>query len=608
MAATTNRKKTTKARKPAGKTSRVIASKKKFSFSPGQRLAVYTVAVLALVGVGYLLYNASRNYLAQATAFQYVGTHPQASTETTERAKNMETLAAWNGKIYAGYGDWDANTGPMSVTPFDPATGKFAATPEYVASTEAVEIFKVLNDKLYAVHVDPRGSANPAYSVASNATGVPVWTDAIGKLGLTHTYGLTQGNSASEMFISGQLDEGSATNEVAKVFRTTDGGATWTESLSAPSRGGYNRMMFIGKLGTKIYAQRLSTADFNSTDPQSQAWVFDGSRWASATPIRAYMPYRAEEFAGTIVTQSTNRGGALLSYDGRTTTAVRSNLMDYTIGADGYLYALNYEYKSEGVAMLVARTKDLVTWENITYAPWGSQSIAYLNNVLYVGTNDSKLYRAEINPNIIDSTPPSVTLNAPATGTTITASPRTLISANAADAAGISRVEFYVGEFRVGTSYSIASAIGHAKDAGAWPDSYYNLWDGSGVPAGTHQLKAIAYDSYGNSRATPSVTVIVPEGLTPPDATAPTVTITAPQANAKGIRKSVSISATATDNVGLAYMEILVDGRTVATQTSTSGSLSAFNVPVSKGSHTIVVVAKDKAGNTSQATRTFSSR
>ncbi len=600
-------KKTTKSRKTtATRKNGVIASKKRFSLSSKQRFSAFVVAIFVIAGVGYFGYGALRNFQAQATAFEYVGTHPQASTETTDRAKSIKSLINWNGKIYSGYGDWDANTGPVSISPFDPATGKFSTTPEFVSETEAIEIFKVINKKLYAVHVDPRGGWGATYSVADNSSGTPTWQNIQGRIPYTHTYGITAGFSPSEMFISGQSDEGSATNEVAKIYRTTDEGATWTQSLSVPSRGGFNRMMLIAKFNNKIIAQSYSSTDFNGAGVQSTAWSWDGSRWASANPIAASLPYDATEFAGKLILKSSSTGGSLLAYDGRTTTTARSSITDYVVGDDGYLYTLGYQgYGSS--SLVITRTKDLTTWENISYAPAQASAIGYLDNTLYVGTRDSKLYKAAINPNVIDSTAPTVSLLSPSNGVTIGPS-YSLLAATASDSAGIDRVEYYVDSQMVGVTTTTSWLMHSDGLTNPYPNSYGSKWNGVGVPAGSHQFKAIAYDPYGNATSTAPITINVPEGLTPPDNTPPTVSVAYPSATTRNIRGSLTITGTATDNSKLAYMEIQLDGKTIAFQNSTSGTITSVKTPVLKGSHTIIVIAKDAAGNSSQATRTFSSK
>ncbi len=551
------------------------------------------VVVLGFGAIGFGLQQLSR-----ATVFQLVGVHPQAKLQSvTSSGMQLKSLSAWNGKIYAGYGDWQKNTGPVSMTPYDPTTNSFAATPEFVADTESVDITNVIGSKLYNLHVDPKSHNGAAYSVADASSGKPVWTNVY-KPTVTHAYGMTVGNSPSELFIAAQLDEGSSTNEVSKVFRSTDGGATWSESLSVPSRGGYNRMMLIAKFGDKIYAQNTSTTDFNSSNLENRAWIFNGSSWSKVTPITgAAQPYKGGEFAGKMLALTSPQGGSMLSFDGRTTTTVRSSVKDYKVHSDGYLYAITYNNGTQAVM----RTKDLTNWEFIAETPNTSQSLAILNNTLYVGTSDSELYKAVIDPQTKDSTPPTASLVAPASGYTVAL--RNYFAANASDASSIDRVEFYVGSSLIGSSSRKAQHISTTEQA-PYPGSYTVFWNGQYVAPGSYNLKAIAYDLYGNSTETSSVPITVPAGLYPADTEKPIVTIMTPREGDR-LRKNVWVSASATDNNGVNSMDVIIDGVTV--ETTTYNNVSKTHT-LAKGSHTLIVRATDRAGNVAESVRTFTTR
>ena len=82
-----------------------------------------------------------------------------------------------------------------------------------------------------------------------------------------------------------------------------------------------------------------------------------------------------------------------------------------------------------------------------------------------------------------------------------------------------------------------------------------------------------------------------------PDVTAPVATMTAPAAGAQ-VSGSVALSATATDNVGVAGVTFRVDGIAVGPEDATAPYSFAWNtVTASNGSHTLTAVARDAAGN-----------
>ena len=90
---------------------------------------------------------------AQSATFQLLGTHPDAAAQGSADGKVLTTLEALNGKMYVGYGDYGANTGPINIRAWDPATESF--TPSRLTSlTESIWTYRLLNGKLYAPNND----------------------------------------------------------------------------------------------------------------------------------------------------------------------------------------------------------------------------------------------------------------------------------------------------------------------------------------------------------------------------------------------------------------------------------------------------------------------
>src|SRR4051812_25423164 len=93
---------------------------------------------------------------AHAATFTLVATHPEVAAQTTSYGNLIATLKPFNGRLYAGYGDYNANTGPIAVRAYDPALGGFT-DPMLSSATEAIYIYRNLNNKLYAPNIDTRG-------------------------------------------------------------------------------------------------------------------------------------------------------------------------------------------------------------------------------------------------------------------------------------------------------------------------------------------------------------------------------------------------------------------------------------------------------------------
>jgi len=90
------------------------------------------------------------------------------------------------------------------------------------------------------------------------------------------------------------------------------------------------------------------------------------------------------------------------------------------------------------------------------------------------------------------------------------------------------------------------------------------------------------------------------------DTTKPTVSMTAPSNNASVNGASTTVSATATDNVGVVGVQFKLDGANVGAEDMTpSGSTYSITwdtTAVSNGTHTLTAVARDAAGNTQTST------
>jgi hypothetical protein len=82
------------------------------------------------------------------------------------------------------------------------------------------------------------------------------------------------------------------------------------------------------------------------------------------------------------------------------------------------------------------------------------------------------------------------------------------------------------------------------------------------------------------------------------DTTPPTVSITAP-ANGATVSSTATITASASDNVGVASVQFFVDGNAIgAPVTSSPYSVAWDTTPVSNAAHTLTATARDAAGNT----------
>jgi chitodextrinase len=123
--------------------------------------------------------------------------------------------------------------------------------------------------------------------------------------------------------------------------------------------------------------------------------------------------------------------------------------------------------------------------------------------------------------------------------------------------------------------------------------------DTSLTPGTTYSYVVTALDAAGNISAA-SNTVSVTTST--PDTVAPAISFGAPLAN-QTVSGTVAVSATASDNVGVAGVQFKVDGANVgAEDTAAPYGFSWNTATASNGVHTLTATARDSAGNMTTAT------
>jgi chitodextrinase len=189
-----------------------------------------------------------------------------------------------------------------------------------------------------------------------------------------------------------------------------------------------------------------------------------------------------------------------------------------------------------------------------------------------------------VNITVADATAP--TISAVASGSlTQTSATVTWTTNEASD----SQVE-YGPTTAYGTSSTLATAKVTSHSVGL-----------SGLTASTtYHYQVKSKDAAGNlaTSADATFTTAAPTG----DTTKPTVSLTAP-ANGATVSATTAVTATASDNVGVAGVQFKLDGTNLgAEDTAAPYSFSWDTTTVNNGSHTMTAVARDAAGNVQTAT------
>lgn len=321
---------------------------------------------------------------AHPDSVELLSMHPWAVQQKSTVGKSIQTLIAWQGKLYAGYGDYGANTGPITLAAFDPELRTFDS--QWVANTEAILNFRPIRGRLFAPAIDRKSYAIPGDYSVLDANGV--WRDSnCGST--THAYDIVT-LTGNDLWVVGSQDVR------ATAFRSTDDGATWKPALKDTAITGnpddFARFYFAGVYNGKLY---LQARDFyGSLHPTSH--VFDGTNWTQGPDLfpgaRGSLGWRPDTFAGRMLYRSWEPGRStpLRSFNGSEVTWVDSMWVRDVVIENGYCYAL---VDSGYGTITIERTADLRSWTRIGRVPWECISLAVIAGQYYLGTSDSKILR-----------------------------------------------------------------------------------------------------------------------------------------------------------------------------------------------------------------------
>ena len=180
-----------------------------------------------------------------------------------------------------------------------------------------------------------------------------------------------------------------------------------------------------------------------------------------------------------------------------------------------------------------------------------------------------------------DTVEPTVSLTAPSSGATVSGT-SVSVSANASDNVGVVGVQFKLDGANIGSEDTTAP--------------YTVTWNTTGTPNGSHALTAVARDAAGNQKDSSALTVNVSNSSG--DTTQPTVSLTAPSSGASVSGSSVTISANASDNVGVVGVQFKLDGANIGSEDTSAPYTVIWNTTATpNGSHALTAVARDVAGN-----------
>lgn len=324
--------------------------------------------VAALASVALVFTATPATAVGSATLF---AAHPSIATQSTYAGTSINDMAVKGGRLYLGYGDYGANTGPIDIATVDLTTG--ATGVQGTAPTEAIHAYRTFGGNLIAPWTDPKGcgTCTPVNGGYTTDTGVDVHT-----FQAEHLYDYTE-LGTSRFLVGSRAYVGGA------AVWQSDNGGPWREVLventGAPSASNYDRYYWALTLDGKVYVQAEHT--------NFKMRVWDGRRWATSRAnidgITAASDI--EVFKGRAYFQGSTFNGKAVNASGLGITPI-----DF-YNAGEWLYAVN-------MAGDLRRTTGNGTWQDMgrVTVPASVRSVAVSGGHVYVGTATGLVYRVTL--------------------------------------------------------------------------------------------------------------------------------------------------------------------------------------------------------------------
>ena len=309
--------------------------------------------------------------------------HPYAVLQPTTTGQDLADTRGFAGRLYFGYGDLGANTGPIEVTGYDPVANQWIDNFNY--QTEQIRRFDPIEDQLWAPSGQPFGAFGDDYAVG---TATNDWGSGGIPMGRAlHVIEAVE-RAPGDIYLTGEdlFGSDSSTITSAAIWRSQNGGP-FTEIFPE-----YNADPTIQN--NQLNSWFFNAAALNGTLYVNYGWAFDGT---SLVPPGADLGefQHPTTFAGNIVSSTL---GQLWAFDGTAMHDLDFTLfvgtgIELTTGqplpifqqTEGHLLALD-------VAGRVMATTDLATWSCVGQAPADVRSIGSLNGTIYFGGAGGRIY------------------------------------------------------------------------------------------------------------------------------------------------------------------------------------------------------------------------
>ncbi|PYQ11174.1 MAG: hypothetical protein DMF80_22450 [Acidobacteria bacterium] len=521
--------------------------------------------------------------LVQRVQFQLDGTDLGAADTTAPYSVPWDTKTATNAShtlraaAQNALGLWFWSD-PVTVTVFNdktPPTVAISSPSPGATVTGTISVTASASDNVGVVGVQFKLDGAPLGGEDTAAPYSVTWNSASATPG-THTLSAAArdaaGNVGNSAPVSVTVPD---TTPPTATLTSPASGATVTGTISVTATASDN----VGVAGVQFQLDGAPLGAEDTTAPYSVPW-----NTATSTPGSHTLRAVARDAAGNTGPSSAvsvtvpDTTAPTVSITSPAPGATVTGIVAVNAAASDNVGVAGVQFQLDGAPLGAedASAPYAVNWDTTNASP-GSHS---LTAVARDGAGN-KTTASPVSVTVPDTMPPTVTMTSPGSGATVTGV--VAVSVTATDNVGVAGVQFQLD----GAPYG-------AEDTSA---PYSVNWD---TANGSHSLRAVARDAAGNNTTSAAVTVTVSNGA-PPDTTPPTVTMTAPAPGAT-VAGSVSVTADASDNVGVAGVQFQLDGAPLgAEDTAAPYSVSWNTATAANGTHTLTAVARDAANNTATA-------
>lgn len=323
---------------------------------------------------------------------------PGIAEQPTDAGQRIGALSPHLGRIHLGYGDYDQNTGPISMVSYVPADATFET--HGVVSAEEVQRFLTHAGELYTANIDPRGHEYDG-SVFRLDTACGEWEEALPIDGAVHAYALV--SYRGRIWVG----TGSLSGAPGLVMSSDDGGRSWREELSIDSPpGSFTRVLDGAAVGdTMLFTGR----SYPTEGDTNFAWQRQGDTWSPVEGVPDVSRVVPLAFADAMViigwSGDVGKSGGVTE-----TYALEGDALVPHAWFPAGFAPINWHVAPprpddppwlwvlgrQGGETIVTATADLESWETIAVVPpfddGDPRALAYDANEIYLGSSNGDLH------------------------------------------------------------------------------------------------------------------------------------------------------------------------------------------------------------------------